>query len=238
MAIQFLSLLGGGGSSATGGKSPLDLSSITNILGGATKFISNAFTKTTDSEGMLKNWRGDADGGLAEVVRWTKNNGQYPAEEAKAVKTLIAEKGLENVIGKQTRYGDTLKLDDVIKKFSANGFSDEADLLRQYQRQSLSGQTVSLPTEAFDYTAGEVPKTLVYGSFFDELQAKVKPTVISNIPKKANPALAANGNKTTTALTDTTKKASMNMLLTVALFVPAVIALLMQLFKKGNRRRY
>lgn len=216
---------------------------ISSILKGATKFIGNAFTKTTDSEGMLKNWRGDADGGLAEVVRWTKQNGDYPLEEAKAVKTLLGERGLENVIGKQTRYGDVLKLDDVIKKFAANGFSDEADALRQYQRQQLSGQTLqSTYNEILEPSVITTPITS-NSSFFDSLQSAIgiqKPVLSAvTTPRTGKP----NGNPTTakpiTKLTDTapTKNAGLNIIVTVLMFVPAAIAFIVTYAKKGSYRR-
>ena len=97
--------------------------------------------------GLYNDWSKDADGGLAEIVRWIRNDGDNPKQEALDALRLMNERGFENYIGKPTRYNDyPLTVDDVINKLQRVGLTREADQLKQgIQKATTNTNNGGLP---------------------------------------------------------------------------------------------
>ncbi len=95
--------------------------------------------------GLYKDWSKDADGGLAEVVRWTLNDGDSPKQEAADVMRLIEERGWSTYLNKPTKYGDrALTVQDVINKLNRVGLTDVAAKVTQSLQQALQQGTQSM----------------------------------------------------------------------------------------------
>jgi hypothetical protein len=97
------------------------------FLPGSGEFVESLFGMFGNKGGLYKDWSKDNDGGLAEVVRWVKNDGENPKQEALDALRLMKERGFENYLGKPTRYGDLgLTWDDITAKFQRAGLANPA----------------------------------------------------------------------------------------------------------------
>lgn len=132
-------------------------SSYIGLIDKAFAFVNNALSGKTDTaEEMLKNWNGDYDGGLAEFVRWTINDGDYPKEETLAVLSYLQKHKLSSVLNKQTRYGDTLTITHIVNKLQRNGFTEQAkSFTSNLSIQDIQGGNIS---------ASELGNTLDFGN--------------------------------------------------------------------------
>lgn len=90
--------------------------------------------------GLYKDWSRDADGGLAEVVRWTRQDGDSPKQEALDILRLMQERGFEMYLGKPTKYNDyPISINDVIAKLNRVGLTREAQSLQNALQNATQG---------------------------------------------------------------------------------------------------